>query len=239
MVGHAFQRQFGAGCVNTLVAFFFVIALSPYQSANAGFLWTTDWVISSQSDQNPVGLMKLAAPPDSNNTKSTDYVDISGQAYYWAASVDSAYDAATYAQREFQLTGYSAPVRVTIQTVIESWATLSNWGLRASMVGSSGVLGDMQAYQRNMLLPGSNHYKMIQTRELVLDNGFYTFAAYVQPTITPNQFVAFTGQGFVQSNMTVGITVVPEPSAFVSLGLGLVAGAAYFSRKRLKQKWLA
>jgi len=234
MVEHPFRSQFGAGRVR-IAYIAVVIALYGSSVANAGFIWTSDWQITTQNSAagpSAMSLASLAAGPTGQSGAPDDSVEISGQSFFAGYNNNDSYSITAYAQRQFELTGYSSPVRVTIQTVIDGWATFNTWGLRATLMGSSGVDGNMQTYQRSMLMPGTNQYSIVQTRDIWLGNGTYTFTANIKPTITPSSYTSMTAQGYVEGRINVGIAVVPEPSSIVATAIGLCLIGGYARRKR-------
>ena len=234
MVEHPFRSQFGAGRVR-IAYLAAIVALYGSSVANAGFIWTSDWQITTQnSSAGPavMGLMSLAAPPSNQPGNPNDNVEISGQSFFAGYNTNDSYSITAYAQRQFELTGYSSPVQVTIQTVIDGWATFNTWGLRATLMGASGVDSNMQTYQRSMLMPGTNQYSIIQSRDIWLNNGTYTFTANIKPTITPSSYTSMMAQGYVEGRINVGIVVVPEPSSLAVTGIGVCVLGIYMRFKR-------
>lgn len=226
MVVRTLRRRFGAGCVPTL----FFVGLWLWQAvpvAQAGFVWTTDWKVTNETtSSNNLRGNGIADPPP------TDFIQLKAQSSYLSQSPDYTYTSAEYAEREFQLSGFSEPVKVSIQTVIDAWASLDTFGVRATIHGESGIVDNMQGYQRSLIMPGTGHLSLNQTRDIYLTNGTYTFLSSLRPTITPKSVLMVSGAGYIESQMLVNITVVPEPSAIIGIGIGLTLVGLYRRRFR-------
>jgi hypothetical protein len=81
-------------------------------------------------------------------------------------------------------------------------------------------------------MPGTSHLTLNQTRDIYLTNGTYTFLSSLRPTITPKSVLMVSGAGYIESQMLVNITVVPEPSAIIGIGIGLTLIGLYRRRFR-------
>lgn len=226
MVVRTLRRRFGAGCVPSLfLAGLWVLQAMPV--AQAGFVWTTDWKVTNETtSSNSLRANGIADTPQS------DFIQLSAQSSYFSQSPDYSYTTIEYAEREFQLSGFSEPVRVSIQTVIDGWASVDTFGVRATIQGESGIRDNMQTYQRSLIMPGTNRLAVNQTRDIFLTNGTYTFLSSIRPTITPKSVLMINGTGYIESQMLVNITVVPEPSAFIGLGIGMAMIGIYRTRFR-------
>ena len=234
MVERPLGSQFGAGC-GKLVVLCCLMTYLGQAKAHAGFNWVSDWSVASLSnvDLSPAVL----SPP---NPDYPDFVTISGSALYVASNPQQSFQTASIAERQFQLTGFAEPVRVTIQAVLDGWITFNRWGMKAELIGSNGVGNDVQSLQRYQLLPGTNHVRITQTREILLTNGIHSLTADIAPTIGPNFMAAYDAYGYVDAQLQIGIyaingiLLVPEPSSYIASCSGMIVLLAYRWRSRRK-----
>ncbi len=230
MVVRTLRRRFGAGRVTSLILVVFLQWLAS-PASHADFMWISDWKVTSLSSATSPGNFNVLATGIADPPQ-TDFIELSVESVFASQKPADTHTTVQYAQREFQLSGYSEPVQVSIQTVIDGWATFNTFGIKASIFGETGIDNNMQTYQRSMILPGTNHLTINQTRDLYLPNGTYTFMSSLKPSITPSSMMLTNGVGLLDAKMLTSITVVPEPSAFVVIGIGLSILMARQSRLR-------
>lgn len=230
------RSRFGAGCGKYLFLFCLFVSQAT-GTASAGFNWTSDWNISTASS--------MYIPPAVLNPPNPDYPDfvtLSASAMYLAADPQQNFQVAAIAERQFQLSGFNEPVRVTIQTVLDGWITFNRWGLRGQILSTNGVGDDIQNLQRYQLLPGTNHVRITQTRDILLTNGTHSLTANLLPSVGPNFLNAYDAYGFADAQLQIGIyaingvLLVPEPSSYIASVTGLFLMLGYRARSRRKFK---
>lgn len=191
--------------MKTLIAFLAILFLFSNES-KAGFNWISDWNVTSFD----------GTKTEKINVPETNNVEIFGNA---VLEIDSYSFVHSKAFRQFELSGYSEPVQVSIQTVLKGFSNINNFGLRTTSIVENGIDFDLQNYQRSFVMPGSSEFTMNRTRTIQLTNGIYNFQAEFDPIISPNlQLYSASIYGSAYMN----IQIIPEPSSVVLLILGIV-----------------
>lgn len=235
MVERPPRSRFGAGCDRYLYLFLAWLVVTGFSgTARAGFNWVSDWDVRTTTQQVYVPTAFIEPP----NPAYPDFVTLSASAMYLAADPQQSYQVAAIAERQFHLSGFNEPVRVTIQTVLDGWISFNRWGLKGDMLSNNGVDSSLQTLQRYQLLPGTNHLRITQTRDIFVTNGYHSLTADLLPSIGPNYLNSSDAYGFVSSQLQIGVyaingvLLVPEPSAYVATATGLCLLLCYRRRSR-------
>ena len=216
MVDRARLSRIGAGCEIKKGILVLTLLLFTGGRADAGFNWVSDWKVTVSNLNVP---STLSAPPPP--VLDQDFITITGSSNFVSNDPQQTYTTASYAERQFELSGFSEPVRVTIQTVMEGWVTFNQWGLRAGLSSNNGVENNIQTMQRFQLLPGSNRIRITQTRDVWLTNGVHTISASLDPLITPSYLIGSVANAYVEGTLQIGV-LVPEPSSWIAASSGLM-----------------
>lgn len=223
MVDRALLSRIGAGCGIKKWILVFAVLLFTGSRAEAGFNWVSDWSVTINNLNLPPAFITPPAP------SYPDFIVIAGSSNYVSNDPQQTYTTASYAERQFELSGFNDPVRVTIQTVMEGWVTFNQWGLRAGLSSNNGVENNIQTMQRFQLLPGTNRIRITQTRDIYVNNGVHTISANIDPVITPNYLIGSVANAYVEGTLQIGIyaingqILVPEPSSWIAAGTGILA----------------
>lgn len=202
--------------------FLTVIFLFSSTSCYGGFTWLNDWKVEVKKNtaiQNLQISSDLVSIPASYNHNPQINVN-------------------SLASREFELNGYNEPVSVTIQTTLRGTMKFLEWGLATGLVGNTGIDGDLQTYERYQILPGTSFVNFTVERDVLLTNGKYVlsgnFASDIRPNIIIPSYIYINTDGWLDFTITkVNNQYIPEPSGFVTIGIGLCA--LYFAKKKMKR----
>jgi len=233
MVDRARLSQIGAGCGKHIRILIFFLLLFTGSRAEAGFNWVSDWSVTNVNVNIPPAYL---TPPNPNYP---DFIVITGSSNYVSNDPQQTYTTASYAERQFELSGFNEPVRVTIQTVLEGNVNFNQWGMRAGLNSNNGIGNDIQTMQRFQLLPGSNRIRITQTRDIYVANGTHTIFASIDPLITPNYLISSIANAYVEGSLQIGIyaingqILVPEPSSWIAASTGILALLVMRNRRRL------
>jgi len=178
-------------------------------TSNAGFVWLTDWNITTSdqiSTNSSNDLVKLHAYESYNgNTQQNEKIS-------------------SYAERQFQLSGFNEPVRITIQTTIDGFFKNDQFGSRIGLFNVNGIDENLQSLQRNMIMPGKIRLTATMTRDVYLSNGIHTISESINSIISPD-YIHYIGTASVKGTAVGGIIAingvhVPEPRSLAGLSLG-------------------
>lgn len=185
---------------------FFVIAFLCFSEAKAGFNWISDWNVTSFDGNKKE---KIDVP-------QTNDLEIFGHAFLEYNSYSFIH---SYAFRQFELSGYSEPVQISIQTVLKGFSNINNFGLRTTSIVENGIDSDLQTYQRSFTMPGFNNFIMNRTRTIYLTNGIYNLQSEFNPIISPS-FPTFSSASIYGSSY-IDVQIVPEPHSFILIIFGI------------------
>jgi hypothetical protein len=192
-------------------------------SSKAGFVWLTDWNITTSNQI-------------STNT-SNDFVELHAYESY-DGNPQKNEKISSYAERQFQLSGFNEPVRITIQTAIDGFSKNDQFGSRIELFNINGIDENLQILQRNMIMPGTSRLTATMTRDVYLSNGIHTISESINSIVSPD-YIYYIGTASIKGTATGGIIAingihVPEPYSIASLILGfftIIALKVIFSSK--------
>jgi hypothetical protein len=182
-------------------------------TSKAGFVWLTDWNITT--------LNKISTPI--LTSASNDFVELHAYESY-NGNPQQNEKISSYAKRQFQLSGFNEPVRITIQTVIDGFAKNDQFGSRIGLFNINGIDDNLQSLQRNMIMPGTSRLTATMTRDVYLSNGIHTISESINSIVSPD-YIYYIGTASIKGTAKGGIIAingvpVPEPYSIVSLTLG-------------------